>query len=199
MIGSDAHGCFKDTGFVRLKVYPIPTVDAGNDRTINVGQTIDLIPTISSDVTEVIWLPTGTNFRNIYPGISVKPNENTEYTVEVSNPGGCAARDKVAIFVICNGANVFIPNTFSPNNDGANDIFYPRGTGLFRIKTLRIFNRWGELIFTRSGFGPNDPSTGWDGTYKGVKLLPDVFVYTAEVMCDNNSILTLKGNVALIQ
>lgn len=199
VIGFDDRSCFSDTGFVFVKVYPIPTVDAGEDKTINIGQSLDLVPEISADVSEVIWSPTGNIFRNNYPAISVKPNQNTDYTVEVKNKGGCSARDNITVHVICNGANVFIPNTFSPNGDGANDIFYPRGTGLFKVKSLRLFNRWGEMIFERTNFDANNPSLGWDGTYKGVKLGSDVFVYMVDIVCDNNGILTYKGNVALLQ
>jgi gliding motility-associated-like protein len=199
VIGTDDKGCFKDTGFVTVKVYPIPIVEAGNDKTINVGQSVDLVPTISADVDKVIWTPTQSIVQNIYPGIKVQPRETTEYTVEVRNAGGCKTRDRVTVFVICNGANVFIPNTFSPNGDGNNDIFYPRGTGLFSIKTMRIFNRWGEIVYEKNGFMPNDANAGWNGAYKGLKQNPDVFVYTVDILCDNSTVLTLKGNVALIR
>ncbi|WP_462243972.1 gliding motility-associated C-terminal domain-containing protein [Ferruginibacter sp.] len=199
VVGTDDKGCFKDTGFVTVKVYPIPTVEAGNDKTINVGQSIDLVPTVSADVSTAIWTPTQSIVQNNFPGITVKPRETTEYTVEVSNAGGCKTRDRVTVFVICNGANVFIPNTFSPNSDGNNDIFYPRGTGLFSIKTLRIFNRWGEVVFEKNNFMPNNATAGWNGTYKGKQQNPDVFVYTADILCDNSTVMTLKGNVALIQ
>ncbi len=199
VVGSDDAGCFKDTGYVSLKVNPLPTVEAGMDKTINVGQTVDLVPVISPDVSEVIWQPTTGLFRNFYPGISVKPNENTEYTVEAKNRGGCAARDRVTVFVICNGSNLFVPNTFSPNGDGTNDIFYARGTGLFKVKSLRIFTRWGELTFEKTNFDANNPAYGWDGTSKGQKVNPDVFVYTMEVVCDNGSVLTYRGNISLVK
>ena len=199
VIASDDIGCYSDTGYVPIKVYPIPVVNAGADQIINVGKTIDLLPVISSDVTNVNWSPTSGIFRNSYPGISVKPNESIEYTVEVSNAGGCLARDRVTVSVLCNNANVFIPNTFSPNGDGTNDVFYPRGTGVFQIKVLKIFNRWGEVVFEKSNINANDISSGWDGIYKSQKLLPDVFVYIMDVVCDNNTTLTFKGNVALIR
>ena len=199
VVGKDDKGCFKDSAFVPMKVYPIPTVNAGSDKTINIGQTLDLDPTLSTDVINTIWTPTSGIFRNRFPGITVKPPQTTEYTVEVNNAGGCKARDKVTVYVLCNNANVFIPNTFSPNGDGANDVFYPRGTGIFRIKTLRVFNRWGEVVFENSSFNANDASAGWNGTFKGTKLNPDVFVYTIDIICENNTILTYKGNVALIQ
>jgi FOG: PKD repeat len=199
VVGKDDKGCFKDSAFVPFKVYPIPTVDAGSDKTINVGMTLDLDPKLSTDVTHVSWTPTSGIFRERLPGITVKPPQTTEYTVQVTNDGGCMARDKVTVYVLCNNANVFIPNTFSPNGDGANDIFYPRGTGVFSIKAFRIFNRWGEVVYEKTNFNANDASAGWNGTYKGAKLNPDVFVYTIDIMCENNTILSYKGNVALIQ
>jgi gliding motility-associated-like protein len=159
----------------------------------------DLIPVISGDVTNVVWSPTGSIFRSDFPGITVKPRETTTYLVEVTNEGGCRTTDNLTVFVICTGSNVFIPNTFSPNNDGANDIFFPRGTGLFSIKTARVFNRWGEVVYEKSNFLANDASSGWDGMHKGVKQSPDVYVYVIEVLCDNNTVLALKGNVALIR
>ena len=94
---------------------------------------------------------------------------------------------------------MFIPNTFSPNGDGANDIFYPRGSGIFSIKSIKVFSRWGEVIYQKNNIKANDPSTGWDGKFKGAQLNPDVYVYIVEVSCDNNTILTFKGNVALIK
>ncbi|MFM2359065.1 MAG: hypothetical protein RLY16_1058, partial [Bacteroidota bacterium] len=77
--------------------------------------------------------------------------------------------------------------------------FYPRGTGLYRIKNMKIYNRWGEMIFERNSFLANDASAGWDGTFKGVKLNADVYVYTIDIICDNNAVLQYRGNVALIR
>ncbi len=199
VIGTDDRNCFSDTGYVRVKVYPIPVVDAGEDKTINVGQSITLSPKVSNDVTIINWSPSlGILSQYGNGNVSLKPKETTEYTVSVSNPGGCTSQDKVSIFVTCNGSNIFMPNTFSPNGDGVNDIYYPRGTGIFSIKTLRIFNRWGEIVYERNNFRANDAAAGWDGTFHNTKLNADVFVYTLEVVCDNNNVLTFKGNIALI-
>lgn len=199
VIGTDDHGCFKDTGYVPVKIYPFPTVEAGPDKTINAGQSVELIPALSADVSNVLWTPAAGIITTNSHSIIVKPRETTQYTITVKNAGGCTAKDKVTVFVICNGANVFIPNTFSPNGDGINDIFYPRGTGLFSIKAMRVFNRWGEMVFEKTSFLPNDPSSGWNGIFKGVKLTPDVFVYTLDIICDNSSILSFKGNITLLQ
>lgn len=199
VVGTDDRNCFTDTAFIPLIVYNIPTVEAGIDKTINVGQTIDLVPVISSDVIDAKWTPTGAIFRNIFPGITVKPRETTTYRVTVNNQGGCTATDQLVVNVICNGANIFIPNTFSPNADGMNDLFYPRGNGVFSIKNLKVYTRWGEVVFEKSNFQANDTNFGWDGTFKGRSLNPDVFVFIVEVLCDNNTPITFKGNVALIK
>jgi len=199
VIGTDDRNCFKDTAYVPVVVFNKPTVEAGADRTINVGQSIDLMPQISNDVIDARWSPTNSIFRDMFPGITVMPRITTTYTVVVKNSGGCTASDQLTVNVLCNDANMFIPNTFSPNGDGMNDIFYPRGSGIFTIKNIKIFTRWGELIFERSNFNANDVSKAWDGTYKGKKLNPDVFVYLVDVICQDNSVLSFKGNVALIK
>ena len=199
VIGSDSKGCFKDTGYIPVKVYPIPTVNAGEEKHINVGREVEIVPEISKDVTSVLWTPsTGIVSKN-NASITVKPLQSLEYSIEVKNEGGCTARDKVSVYVLCNNANVFVPNTFSPNGDGSNDVFYPRGSGVFKIQNIKVFNRWGEIVFEKSNFNPNDASSGWDGTFKGKPLPPDVFVYILQVVCDNNTTLTFKGNIALIK
>ncbi|MEO6404603.1 MAG: PKD domain-containing protein [Ferruginibacter sp.] len=199
VIGKDNKNCFADTAYIPITVFPIPKIDAGADKTINVGQSVELFPVISSDVTKVTWSPTSSVTRNVFPGITVMPKQTTEYLAVATNAGGCTSRDMVTVYVLCNGANVFIPNTFSPNGDGANDVFYPRGSGLFSIKSFKIFNRWGEIVYQKNDFMPNDERAGWDGSYKGQKLNPDVFIYTMEIMCDNSTLLTYKGNIALLK
>ena len=199
VIGKDEKNCFTDSAFVSIIVHKYPTVEAGADRTINVGQTIDIIPQVSSDVTTARWSTTGGNFRDVFPGITVRPTQTTTYTVEVSNEGGCNATDQLVVNVLCDGSNLFVPNTFSPNNDGMNDIFFPRGSGLLNIKKFKIYNRWGELIFEQGGFKANDARRGWNGTFRGKQISPDVFVYSIEVLCENNTSMTFTGNIALIK
>ena len=169
------------------------------DTAINVGSIVTLTPTLSADVTKVMWSPSIAILSSNYPSVTVKPTSNVQYRVRVSNPGGCMAEASLNVVVLCNGANVFIPNTFSPNGDGANEIFYPRGTGLFGIKQAKIFNRWGEEVFAKINFSANDPSAGWNGTYKGKPLAPDVYVYIFEILCENNTVMLYKGNITLLK
>ncbi|MGN6618342.1 MAG: PKD domain-containing protein [Ilyomonas sp.] len=202
LIGSDDKNCFFDTAKVKIKVYPIPQMemDMGSDVVeVNVGSSVELKTKNSPDVTQWRWMPSKyLNDPTSSHPIST-PKESITYACVAANGGSCYARAEITLKVICNGANVFIPNTFSPNQDGMNDIFYPRGKGLFNIRSMRIFNRWGQMVFEKLNFAPNDASAGWDGKMKGQALSPDVYVYMIETVCDNNSVIPIKGNVTLIR
>jgi gliding motility-associated-like protein len=105
----------------------------------------------------------------------------------------------VTVFVVCVEGNLFLPNTFSPNGDGANDVFYPRGKGIYGVKSFRVFNRWGEVVFEQQNIQVNDMSKGWNGIFRGKLASQDVYVYTIDVVCENNQVFSFKGNVALIR
>ena len=119
--------------------------------------------------------------------------------MQVTNSEGCSATDTISISLKCSGSVVFIPNTFTPDGDGLNDIFYPRGRGIKRVNYFRVFNRWGELIFEQKNFNIDDRTRGWDGRFNGKYLPPDVFVYTTEMVCDNNETFLLKGTIMIIR
>jgi gliding motility-associated-like protein len=89
--------------------------------------------------------------------------------------------------------NIFVPNTFTPNGDGMNDIVYLRTINAKKI-LFRIYNRWGEEVFRTENL-----HTGWDGTYKGEKLTPQVFVFQADVTFYDDSRETKKGNITLVE
>jgi len=179
-------------------VNPLPVIDAGPDKTIGVGSSIVITPT-GSPVVDYLWTPsTQLDCTNCYTTIA-SPKNTTTYTIKVTDANGCINKDDITIIVICNDKNIFIPNTFSPNNDGVNDWFYPRGTGLFAIQQMRIFNRWGEMVFQKANLFPNDPTAGWNGRYKGTVLNADVYTYIIDIVCENSQILTYKGNITLLQ
>ncbi|HUC79744.1 MAG TPA: PKD domain-containing protein, partial [Flavisolibacter sp.] len=201
VVARDNYNCFVDTGSVHVLVWQYPTVDAGVDKTVSIGSTLTLQPKYSNDITRYQWnnpLQTLSCTDCPTPVVKTKGAQNT-YRIQVTNGGGCVTTDEITIYAICNGANLFIPNTFSPNTDGKNDRFYPRGAGLTQIKSLRVYNRWGEAVFVASNFNANDAAAGWDGSYKGKVLPPDVYVYTCEVVCQNNEVLIYNGNVTLLR
>lgn len=197
--GYDRKSCFRSIGTTRVMVYNYPSVFAGGDASIRSGGSMQLKPVTSQDVNAYQWTPPiGLNCTGC-PNPVASPKVTTTYKLTASNPGGCRSSDEVKIVVLCQADNIFMPNTFSPNGDGINELLYPRGSGVRSIRALRIYNRWGELVFQRQDVSPNDPSAGWDGTFKGRLLPPDVYVYFLDVICDNQGMVTRKGDVALIR
>jgi gliding motility-associated-like protein len=198
--GSDFKGCFITTDTVLVTVFPLPTVNVGPDITISAGTAdLQLNSQYSNDVLALLWSPsTGLSCTTCSQPIAA-PKITTTYTLRVTNNGGCTATDAMTVFVVCTNDNIFMPNTFSPNGDGMNDIYYPRGRGINTIRGLRIFNRWGQMVYSNSNFNANDPSKGWDGRFRGTALPPDVYVYTLDLVCENQTIITLKGDITLVR
>ncbi|SFQ43655.1 Ig-like domain-containing protein [Parafilimonas terrae] len=131
------------------------------------------------------------------PTLIVK--NNICYTVKATNVYGCSGSDTICINTFCTNAQVFIPNAFTPRGLAANSRFMVRGSGIASIKSFRIFNRWGRLVFERNNFAPNDPNYGWDGYINGKLADMGVYVYTADVVCENGTPYQYKGNVTLLQ
>ena len=190
-------GC-ADTTSKPVHVVPLPVITSTNP-TIMAGTGINLPVAYSGNIVNYNWTPTNTLDCHDCAIPFAKPSKTTTYQVTATDNYGCSNTGEVTVFVVCSDKNLFVPNTFSPNNDGHNDRFYPRGSGLTRIQNMRIFNRWGQTVFHRSNFAANDPSGGWDGTFNGKKLDPDVYVYTIDVLCENGEVFPYKGNVMLVK
>lgn len=197
-IVTNSSGC-KDTAIKNILVHPLPVVTMPSTITMQVGFPVSIPADYSSNVISWTWSPSSTLNCGDCPQPVTNPKFDTKYQVAFVDSNGCKNTGQVQVIVICKNANVFVPNTFSPNGDGNNDVFYVRGKGLDRVKNLRIYNRWGEIVFEQQNFPVNDPMYGWNGTYKGSKPVPGVYVYQVEVFCDNSQIIHFEGNVALIQ
>jgi gliding motility-associated-like protein len=194
-----AAGCAGTAQSFYFVVQPRPAVNLGPDLNLSTGTILNLNTIIQNGpIINWAWVPiTGLSCTNC-PSPSLKVANNISYKVTVTNIYSCIASDDIYINTYCKSGQVFIPNAFTPNGDGLNDILMVRGKGIF-VKTFRIFNRWGELVFEKTNFNPNDIKYGWDGKIRGIPATPDVFVYTAEVICDNNVVYTYKGNTTLLK
>jgi len=196
----DAEGCeFTEVVFidepplVTLDLYPVDTLN-------HLGDSIQLeafvnpgIPLSDTTWTETSWLSC-TDCLDPWAA----PLQNTMYELIVTDTNGCSAV-ATSLIRIENQQLVYIPNAFSPNNDGANDVFMIyAGTGVARVVEFRVFDRWGELMFAEENFQPNDPGFGWDGKLNGKTLNPAVFVYFAEIEFVNGRTEIFKGDVTLI-
>lgn len=197
LFATNSSGCI-DSVSKPIVVHPLPTVTLPGQMTVQPGFPVTIPATYSPNTMSWLWTPATGLSCTTCATPDAGPRFNTTFTVTFTDSNGCMNRGTIEVIVICKNANIFIPNTFSPNGDGSNDVFYPRGKGLYNIRTLRVFNRWGEVVFERQNFPPNDPLSGWNGGFKGRKPQADVYVYQAEIECDNGDVIKLNGNISLI-
>jgi gliding motility-associated-like protein len=140
-------------------------------------------------------LPAGSTSPQIGYSVSAQPSGPTVYTASVVREA-CSGRFPVAVDVranTCNPGEIFIPNTFTPNGDGNNDLLRIRGLAVDEIY-FTVYNRWGEMVFET-----RDKQQGWDGSYNGKDADVGVFGWYLTVKCFNGEETFRKGNVTLIR
>jgi gliding motility-associated-like protein len=191
-------GC-SDTTSTTITINPDPTIKGPKEITTPVGVPVTIPFTYSPDVTTWSWSPAANLSCTDCPNPAATLTFAQTYSILVTDSNNCTDTASVLINTICNEGNYFLPNTFSPNGDGVNDYFYPRGSGLYNIQSLTIFNRWGQIVFQRKNFPANSETMGWDGTFNGKPAPMDAYVYIAEVICNNAQVVVLHGNVTLVR
>ena len=197
IIAQDNYGC--DTSFSIVVPEPLPaTVQIlPGDSTITAGTSLQLNtnfgPYSIDSIRSYSWSP-GTGMSCIdCSSPQVSPYSNvTTYTVLVTYNQGCTVSASVQITV--NGEPpVYVPNAFSPNGDGINDVWYVYGTGIKDIKAM-IFDRWGEKVFET-----DDQSQGWDGRFRGQLQSPDVYIYLVNIVYLDGTTTSKQGSLSLIR
>jgi gliding motility-associated-like protein len=184
--------CLQDlTDSVTIYVAPPIINTAGADIIIFTGNSVILGSPAQAGVTYQ-WQPaTGLNNPNIAQPLA-SPVTTTTYTVTATNSGGCAGTDTVTVFVDAECGEIFIPNAFSPNKDGQNELECVYGKCIKSLEFI-IYDRWGEKVFETT-----NPKECWDGTYKGKPLNTSVFVYYMKATLINGKEITKQGNISLI-
>ena len=195
---TNSNGCSVTSATSTLNVYPWPTVNAGPDKEVPAGTSVDII-TQTTNAQSIAWSPvTGLSCISCAsPTATV--NFPIVYVVTVTSAGGCSVSDTIAIRLVCEDNLLYLPNTFTPNGDGENDRFYPMGKGLGEVKVFRIVNRLGQVVYTKTNFSANDASYGWDGTFNGADLGMDVYSYYIEVNCATGQIIKKTGDISLLR
>lgn len=194
VVVQDANGC-ETTQTITVTQPEELMVDLGGDESINLGDSIQLSPFVTPafDLDTIFWRQS--ELIELEPW--VRPFETSTYSIIAINNNGCIAEDEITVRVIKDRL-VYIPNAFTPNGDGNNDYFSIYiGTGVTLVKSFRVFNRWGEVVFERDNFVPTFEEEGWDGSFRGEIMNPGVFVYFAEVEFLDGRVEKYKGDVTL--
>jgi gliding motility-associated-like protein len=199
VIGMDQYHCFSDTVEVKVVVYPLPTVSIVPVITIPGGSSTVLSPSVSPDVVSWNWSPPDYLSCTTCPSPVSLPSAPVTYTITVTNADGCIASDTVTIRLSCTENAVHIPNAFTPNHDGNNDLFYPVGTGVKLVRYFQVYSRWGQLMFSRKDFPAGDPAYGWDGTLNGTNQPAGTYVFMVGIECFTGETFMLKGTVELLR
>jgi gliding motility-associated-like protein len=196
----DANGCsslIADT--MQLIVTPPLQVYAGPDTTVVLGQPYQLSASllgasgsvISPTSLQYLWMPSfGLNNATLQnPLATIFANQT--YTVEISTPEGCKGVGVVRLEVLM-GPEIYVPTGFTPNGDGLNDRFKVFPVGIKQFDYLRVYNRWGQLVFETK-----DPAIGWDAKLRGLDQPTGAFIFVVQGVTDKGKVINKKGTVVL--
>ncbi len=181
------NGFCGNTATVGIIVNPNPKVNAGRDSIYNSDEQIFLN---ASGTGVMKWLVGDGIICYDCPNTQIIAKSGGCYVIESVNEFNCKAKDEVCI-TITNESDIYIPNAFTPNNDGLNDVFLAKAYAISDFK-MEVFNRWGELLFTSS-----DITKGWDGTYKGKQVEVGSYVYKCKYKGLDGKIKDKIGHVTL--
>lgn len=192
------NGCSSAPIVVTVTVNPAPTTMStitlsASDQVVEEGNSTNLNVNVSPYIPGVLytWTPPGDLNCTDCPNPIATPTKSTWYTVDVKTPEGCTMTDSIFIKYKIKCGDIYIPTIFSPNGDGANDIFKVYSRCLHKIE-LTIYDRWGNKIFFS-----DDVSEGWDGTFQGKMMNTGTYVYRATVTLIDDTKTDLKGSVTL--
>jgi len=201
----DAAGCRAELQFQLEERDEMLVVLVANfqseDNSIQIGDSIRLQALVNipeEEVHQVYWQPDSLGCDTCLTA-TFAPQLSTIFSVSVVDINGCSA-EALEQVIVRKDYNVFIPNAFSPNGDGYNDVFMIfAGKEVKEVKAFMVFTRWGEPVIQLYGFQPNDPAYGWDGIFRGQQMNPAVFAYFAEIEMVDGQVVVFKGDVALVR
>ena len=192
----DFNGCnslMQDTVFV--KVTPAVQLFAGRDTVVAINQPLQLqVAQIgASTVTSYIWSPVyGLDNPNIATPVSVLDRDFTYY-VTGRTVANCEGSDTVSVKVY-KGPEIYVPTAFTPNGDGTNDILKAIAIGMKEYHYFRVFNRWGQQLFSTSDF-----TKGWDGMIKGVLQNTGTYVWIAAAVDFRGNVIQRRGTTTIVR
>ncbi len=184
-----ANGC-TDTASQTIQLFDLPLVNAGADRTLTRGNSVQLDGTVTPASAALQWSPPVALTATTLLTPLANPDSSITYTLTATSAEGCTASDEVFIRVI---AGIFIPNAFSPNGDGRNDRWIIAGLESLPNCEVYIYNRFGELVFSSRGY-----TQPWDGRCRGKDQPAGAYVYIIRPN-DGRRNIPLKGSLVLVR
>lgn len=196
----DSRGCVDTLSGLIINNGVVLTVDAGPDQVADYGTEINLAGSSNHPLSQIQWSapdPLSCSTCLITRLGPLKDNQDVIFTGITAE--GCEAQDIMKV-IVRKRPLVFIPTSFSPNYDGINDIFSIYvNEFVVSIRNLAIYDRWGNSLYLREDLPINDPSVGWDGSFRGKDMDPGVYVYVVEVELYNGKIEIYKGDVTIVK
>lgn len=201
LLVQDLQGCEEEYNLT-INSPLLPTVDLGGDRKITLGETINIQAQTNLNALEYSWqtLLDYSCLNADCSEISIQPASSAQLLVTVTDTSTfCSATDLIFIKVD-KTRHVYIPNAFSPNGDGINDRFELfGGTDVAEVLSLRIYDRFGGLIFETNNFSVGSPLAGWDGYWRGQPAPTGVYTYVAEVTFVDGATEVFHGDLTLVR
>ena len=196
--GQDEFGCVSET-FVIVDTPDPMYLAVSPDTSIVLGCPVDLRSyTNVNGPLNYQWQPAEMVACDTCSTSITIPYFTTDYQLVITDENGCTATDATTI-TVNKPRPIYIPNAFSPNGDGENDVFMIYSDKeVEEVLSFRIYNRWGALVFADESFPPNDPAHGWNGFFKSEKMNPGVFVYVAEILFLDGVTVQFSGDVSLL-
>lgn len=196
----DASGCEADQPALIQEPAPF-VVEAGPDQSLDLGYQVELqglvLPPFSA--VDLGWSPDDALSCNSCLDPVASPVSTTTYFLTAVDANGCVSEDSVVVTVLLKRP-VYIPNAFTPNADGLNDFFTVYAGPAARIvRSLKVFSRWGSLVYEGYDLPLNQDNSGWDGLFRGQVLDPGVFAYVAEVEFIDGVVVLHEGDVMILR
>jgi gliding motility-associated-like protein len=200
ILAEDSNGCRWDSTVIISQGADV-VVDLGEDIFIHLGDSVQLEALVNipqNEIDAITWTnPEELHCDNCLDPYAAQLLETTIFGVTVSDLNGCFDSDELTVYVD-RSRQVYIPNAFSPNGDGNNDVFVVyTGSDVVQIKSFIVFDRWGENIYEAYGFSGNTDAYGWDGKYRNKLLNTGVYVYMTEIEFLDGEVIIYTGDVLL--
>jgi len=190
-----ANSCYSTEAKVTIEVFDLPPIEAGDNVEIDIGESLLLNPVFDDyDITNFYWTSDKDYLTtDSEKSVTITPFEDSWYVLNAITNNNCLITDTVNVVVKVE-PNILIPNAFSPNGDGLNDVIVPILKGVKHINTFAVYNRYGERVFQT-----NNSEVSWNGIYKNEPLTMGVYVYFVQGITFFDQPFSKKGNITLVK